>query len=146
MNLTPETNERSDFALEWVCAAEPFRNAADAPAAPAANESSAADTPLLDHERLDVFRVALEFAAMVPALAKGARPAMRDQLERASSSIALMAQGSAMECAAALAPRAPTMMPASARRCKRRGQRLRRCRGYQRKAHARPPVCARRTE
>ena len=58
---------------------------------------------------------------MVPALTKSARPALRDQLERASSSIALllaegcarrtrrdrhhffsMAQGSTMECAAAL--------------------------------------------
>ena len=77
--------------------------------------------PLLDHERLDVFHVALEFAAMVPALTKAARPALRDQLERAASSIALtlaegcarrtrrdrhhffsIAQGSAMECAAAI--------------------------------------------
>jgi four helix bundle protein len=60
-------------------------------------------------------------AAMVPALTKSARPALRDQLERASASIALnlaegcarrtkrdrhhfftMAQGSAMECAAAI--------------------------------------------
>ena len=49
-------------------------NAADAPAAPAANESFAANTPLLDDERLDAFRVALAFAAMVPALAKGALP------------------------------------------------------------------------
>ena len=58
---------------------------------------------------------------MVPALAESARPALRDQLERASSSIALtlaegcgrrsrrdrlhffsMAQGSAAECAAAI--------------------------------------------
>ena len=58
---------------------------------------------------------------MVPALTKAARPALRDQLERASSSIALtlaegnarrtrrdrhhffsIAQGSAMECAAAI--------------------------------------------
>ena len=81
-----------------------------------------ADQPTpLDHERLDCFQVALEFAAMVPALTKAARPALRDQLERASSSIALtlaegcarrtrrdrhhffsIAQGSAMECAAAL--------------------------------------------
>lgn len=64
---------------------------------------------------------ALEFAAMVPALTKAARPALRDQLERASSSIALtlaegnarrtrrdrhhffsMAQGSALECTAAI--------------------------------------------
>jgi four helix bundle protein len=91
-------------------------NATDAPITPAANE-----TPLLDHERLDCFHVALEFAAMVPALTKTARPALRDQLERAASSIALtlaegyarrtrrdrhhffsIAQGSAMECAAAL--------------------------------------------
>ena len=58
---------------------------------------------------------------MIPALAKSARPSLRDQLERASASIALnlaegcarrtkrdrhhffsMAQGSAMECAAAI--------------------------------------------
>ena len=58
---------------------------------------------------------------MVPALTKTARPALRDQLERAASSIALtlaegcarrtrrdrhhffaIAQGSAMECAAAV--------------------------------------------
>jgi four helix bundle protein len=90
------------------------------PATPVAPDATA--TPvLLDHERLDAFQVALEFAAMVPALTKSARPALRDQLERASSSIALtlaegnarrtrrdrhhffsMAQGSAMECAAAL--------------------------------------------
>ena len=101
MNLTPE-----DATAE--------------PATPVAPDANA--TPvLLDHERLDVFQVALEFAAMVPALTKAARPALRDQLERASSSIALtlaegcarrtrrdrlhffsMAQGSAMECAAAL--------------------------------------------
>ncbi len=95
-------------------------NATDAPAAslaPGAPETA----PLLDHERLDCFHVALEFAAMVPALAKAARPALRDQIERASSSIALtlaegcarrtrrdrhhffsIAQGSAMECAAAI--------------------------------------------
>ncbi len=66
-------------------------------------------TPPLDHERLDVFRVALEFldhstawtapgqsrwrsfvAAMVPTLTKAARPALRDQIVRASSSIALL--------------------------------------------------------
>ena len=82
---------------------------------------SAAQRPILDHERLDCFRVAIEFAAMVPSLTKAARPALRDQLERASSSIALtlaegcarctrrdrhhffsIAQGSAMECAAAI--------------------------------------------
>ena len=95
-------------------------NATDAPTASLAPDAPAT-TPPLDHERLDVFRVALEFAAMVPALTKAARPALRDQIERASSSIALnlaegsarltrrdrhhffsMAQGSAAECAAAL--------------------------------------------
>lgn len=85
MNLTPE-------------------NATDAPAAPAADATSV--TPILDHERLDVYRVTLEFAAMVPALTKSARPAMRDQLERASSSIQArpppLAHGSAAECAAGL--------------------------------------------
>ena len=95
-------------------------NATDAPAA-SLTPDAPENTPPLDHERLDVFRVALDFAAMVPALTKTARPALRDQIERASSSIALlvaegnarrtrrdrhhffsMAQGSAMECAAAL--------------------------------------------
>ncbi len=90
--------------------------ATDAPASPSADQP-----PLLDHERLDCFHVAIEFAAMVPALTKDARPALRDQIERASSSVALtlaegcarrtrrdrhhffsIAQGSAMECAAAL--------------------------------------------
>jgi len=91
----------------------------DATAEPATAVANAA--PLLDHERLDCFHVALEFAAMVPALTKTARPALRDQLERAASTIALtlaegcarrtrrdrhhfssIAQGSAMECAAAI--------------------------------------------
>jgi four helix bundle protein len=97
-------------------------DATDAPAAPVAPDTSVApETPMLDHERLHCYAVALEFAAMVPALSKAARPALRDQLERASSSIALtlaegcarrtrrdrhhffaMSQGSAMECAAAI--------------------------------------------
>ena len=100
MNLTPE-------------------DATAAPATPVAPDANA--TPILDHERLDCFQVALEFAALVPALTTSARPALRDQLERAASSIALtlaegcarrtrrdrhhffaIAQGSAMECAAAL--------------------------------------------
>ena len=83
--------------------------------------SVAPDRAKLEHERLDVYRVALEFAAMVPALTQGARPSLRDQVERAAASVALtlaegcgrrtrpdrlhffsMAQGSAMECAAAI--------------------------------------------
>ncbi len=97
MNLTPE-------------------NATDAPAT-----SVAPERPLLDHERLDCYAVAIELAAMVPGLTKTARPSLRDQLERAAASIALnlaegcgrrtrrdrlhffsMAQGSATECAAAI--------------------------------------------
>jgi len=53
----------------------------------------------LGDERLDAFQVALEFAAMVPALTKTARPALRDQLERASSSIALsLAEAQCSQC------------------------------------------------
>ena len=51
--------------------------------------SDAAPTPLLDHERLHVYQVALEFAGLVPALTHGARSSLRDQLERASASICL---------------------------------------------------------
>jgi len=89
------------------------------PATPVAPDANA--TPLLDHERLDCFQVALQFAAMVPEVTRTARPSLRDQLERAAASICLnlaegcgrrtkrdrlhffaMAQGSAMECAAAV--------------------------------------------
>lgn len=45
------------------------------------------DAPVLDHERLDVFRVALDFAALVPTLTQATRAPLRDQLERASASI-----------------------------------------------------------
>ena len=94
-------------------------DATDTPTTPAANDANA--TRLLDHERLDCFQVALQFAAMVPELTRTARTSLRDQLERAASSIALtlaegcarrtrrdrhhfssIAQGSAMECAAAI--------------------------------------------
>jgi four helix bundle protein len=77
---------------------------------------------LLDAERLDVYRVALEFQALAAAvpLGRGLRD-LRDQLERASTSIVLniaegagrrggadrarffaIARGSATECAAIL--------------------------------------------
>ena len=88
-------------------------------AAPAAGPDSA---PLLDFERLDVYRVALEFQALASSitLPQGRRE-LRDQLDRAALSIVLntaegagrvgaadkarffaMARGSAMECAAVL--------------------------------------------
>ena len=50
---------------------------------------------VLDCERLDVYRVALEFQILVPALAKGGDAALRDQLRRAALSIVLnIAEGS----------------------------------------------------
>jgi 23S rRNA-intervening sequence protein len=81
--------------------------------------------PLLDFERLDVYRVALEFQALATSIALPAgRRELRDQLDRAALSIVLntaegagrvgtadkarffaMARGSAMECAAVLDPR-----------------------------------------
>ena len=78
--------------------------------------------PTLDHERLDVYRAALQFFQVLDALVprRGGR-ALRDQLERASASIVLniaegagrhsspdkrrfyeIAKGSATECAAVL--------------------------------------------
>ena len=91
-------------------------NATDAPTTPVATGA-----PLLDHERLDCYKVALDFASMVPVVTNAARASLRDQLERASASICLnlaegcgrrtrpdrlhffaIAQGSAMECAAAV--------------------------------------------
>ena len=119
-------------------------NATDAPAASLAPDAPE-NTPPLDHERLDCFKVALEFVAMVPALTKTARPALRDQIERASSSIALtlaegcarrtkrdrhhffsIAQGSAMECAAAIDVLRVTgcLSPADATRAKHKLTRI----------------------
>lgn len=91
-------------------------NANDTPTTP-----FAPDQPLLDHERLDCFKVSLEFATMVPALTHATRASQRDHLERAAASVCLniaegcgrsarrerlhffsIAQGSAMECAAAI--------------------------------------------
>jgi four helix bundle protein len=81
-----------------------------------------ATEPWLDAEKLDAYRVSLEFQALMPALMpQRGCAALRDQLERASSSISLnlaegagrtapadkarfyaIARGSAMESAAAL--------------------------------------------
>jgi four helix bundle protein len=78
--------------------------------------------PLLDFERLDVYRIALEFQGLATSIALPAgRRELRDQLDRAALSIVLntaegagrssaadkarffsMARGSAMECAAVL--------------------------------------------
>jgi four helix bundle protein len=84
--------------------------------------STTVDGPSLDAERLDVYRVALEFHALAGGLAlgRGLRE-LRDQLDRASTSIVLniaegagrrggadrarffaIARGSAAECAAIL--------------------------------------------
>jgi four helix bundle protein len=96
-----------------------------------------ASTPWLEIDRLHCYQVALEFLALVPQLlpTRG-RPDLRDQLDRASTSIVLntaegagrfskldrarffaMARGSATECAAlvdvlrlrGLAPQAPCL-------------------------------------
>ena len=108
MNLTPENATDAPTALVATATA--------APATPLATEA-----PLLDHERLDCFKVALEFVGLVPALTRASRAPLRDQLERAAASICLnlaegsarrtrpdrihfwsIAQGSAMKCAAAV--------------------------------------------
>jgi four helix bundle protein len=79
------------------------------------------NTPTLDAEKLDVYRVALDAQAQASALAPEDRRVLRDQLERASLSVVLniaegagrrsrkdkarhyaIARGSAMECAAAV--------------------------------------------
>jgi four helix bundle protein len=81
-----------------------------------------AEQPAFDHQRFDVYRVGLEFQALVPRLVpRRAVCGLRDQLDRASSSILLntaegagrfaraekasfylIARGSATECAAVL--------------------------------------------
>ena len=82
----------------------------------------AAELPFLDCERLDVYRVAVEFQTIAAGLcSRGRVGALRDQLDRASVSIVLniaegagrrtradkahfftIARGSATECAAVL--------------------------------------------
>src|SRR5438034_11291886 len=97
---------------------------AQAPPSPAPADSCQRDPvePSLDAERLDVYRVAIEFQRFaVSAVARGSNGGLRDQLDRASASIVLniaegagrssapdkarfyaIARGSATECAAAL--------------------------------------------
>jgi four helix bundle protein len=81
---------------------------------------AAADAPTLAVDRLDVYRVALDFAALASRL-RVTPASLRDQIERASASIVLnlaegvgrtsradqahffaIARGSALECAAVL--------------------------------------------
>jgi len=81
---------------------------------------AAADAPTLAVDRLDVYRAALDFAALVSRV-RVTPASLRDQIERASASIVLnlaegvgrtsrpdqahffaIARGSAMECAAVL--------------------------------------------
>jgi four helix bundle protein len=83
------------------------------------NHTSHADDPSLDAERLDVYRLALEFQIRAARCRLAGNPVLRGQLERASVSIVLnigegvgrrlpsdkgrfysIARGSAMECAA----------------------------------------------
>ena len=93
-----------------------------APAPAHSSESLFAGAALLDAEKLDCYRVALEFQAMVGQLVpKRGYAELRDQLDRASNSIVLniaegcgrrsppdkgrfyaMARGSATECVAIL--------------------------------------------
>ena len=99
-----------------------FADAPDAPQHPAAPAGAAAALPLLDAEKLDAYRLAVEFVALAAQLApRRGFAALRDQLDRASTSIALnvaegagrvspldkarfyvIARGSAMECGAIL--------------------------------------------
>jgi four helix bundle protein len=116
LNLTPENaTDAPDTSV--APDAPPFRD----PSTPADYSREESLRSPFDHERLHCYAVALEFAAMVPSLTQAARPSLRDQLERAAASIVLnlaegcgrrtrrdrnhffsMAQGSAMECAAAI--------------------------------------------
>ena len=91
-------------------------------AVPVAAAEQPQGMPLLDAEKLDVFRVAVEFQAIAAQIGTKASAALRDQFERASVSIVLniaegagrrskrdkarfysIARGSAMECGGVLA-------------------------------------------
>jgi len=91
-------------------------------AVPVAAQPQAQGVPLLDAEKLEVFRVAVEFQVLASQLAAKAPGSLREQFERASVSAVLnaaegagrrgrrdkrrfysMARGSAMECGAVLA-------------------------------------------
>ncbi|MGE0454844.1 MAG: four helix bundle protein [Vicinamibacteria bacterium] len=104
----------------------------DVPAGPSATPAGAASAPVrdreprpdawLEHERLDAYRVSLEFQQLAARLCRGkGLGALRDQLDRASVSVCLnvaegagrtspaershffsIARGSATECGAAL--------------------------------------------
>jgi four helix bundle protein len=98
---------------EEVLTSNPQRS--DAPA------SDGAPAVLLDAERLDVYRAAVEFQAVAVRIMREANGTVRDQLDRASASVVLniaeaagrradkekahfyaIARGSATECAAIL--------------------------------------------
>jgi len=91
-------------------------------AVPVATPQQPQGPPQLDAEKLDVFRVAVEFQVLASQVAAKAPASLRDQFERASVSIVLnigegagrrgradkrrfygIARGSAMECGAVLA-------------------------------------------
>ena len=89
------------------------------PSTPDSGAPASDAAPVLDCERLDVYRIALEFRVQAVALALNCDAVLRDQLRRASLSIPLnlaegsgrrsraqkrhyysIARGSAVECAA----------------------------------------------
>ena len=91
----------------------------DTPSTPASGAPAPDAAPVLDAERLEVYRVALEFQAQAALLATRGDAVIRDQLRRASLSVVLciaegagqrsraqkrhlygIARGSAMESAA----------------------------------------------
>ena len=66
------------------------------PFTPASGAPAPDDAPALDCQRLDVYRVALEFQVLAGPLSAAADAGLRDQLRRASLSIPLnIAEGAA---------------------------------------------------
>jgi four helix bundle protein len=61
----------------------------DTPSTPASVAPAPDAAPVLDAERLDVYRVALEFEVLAARLAEAGDAVLRDQLRRASLSVPL---------------------------------------------------------
>ncbi|WP_157907121.1 four helix bundle protein [Sorangium cellulosum] len=121
-NQENELQRRSANDQPWSCACAKARTSRDLPVA--VTGMSNTDRPLLDHENLDAYRVAIEFLALSVQLLEEIpkeRRELRLQLERAAMSLPLniaegagkpspadraryhgIARGSAMECATLL--------------------------------------------